>query len=276
MTFVEETACRDPRLYQIIRTPGYCRYGTTERTAPNLNHSVTGYAPIKYFMSPEDDANKQSYCDLILFRAAEVYLNYAEAKAELGEITQADVNLTIKPLRDRVGMPNLTIAGLTVDPYLVNVDYGGFRNPILLSDPNEAVILEIRRERAVELLGEGFRYYDLIRWAEGHSFEAPLQGMYFPGEGSYDLDGDGKADITLYSGDEVPASHAPQFFQLGSGIVLSNGTSGCVDNHKTSRTGWKWDEGKDYLYPIPVKDRTLTGGALTQNPGWPNTGVASE
>ena len=29
-----------------------------------------------------------------------------------------------------------------------------------------------------------------------------------------------------------------------------------------------WNEDKDYLYPIPTKDRVLTDGALTQNPGW--------
>ena len=276
MQFKQETSGRDPRLAQSIRTPGYCRYGTAERTAPNLNHSVTGYAPIKYFMAPEDDANKQSHCDLILFRAAEVYLNYAEAKAELGEITQADINLSIKPLRDRVGMPNLILSGLTVDPYLIDPAYAGYSNPILLNDPKEAVILEIRRERTIELLGEGFRYYDIIRWAEGHCFEAPLQGMYFPGEGSYDLDGDNVADVTLYSGDEAPSVHAAQLFKLGSGIILAKGTYGCVDNHQTSRSGWKWDETKDYLYPIPVKERSLTNGALTQNPGWPTTGVADD
>lgn len=276
MQFKEETSGRDPRLAQSIRTPGYCRYGTTTRFAPNLNHTVTGYAPIKYFMSPEDDANKQSYCDLILFRAGEVYLNYAEAKAELGDITQADINMSIKPLRDRVGMPNLTLAGLTVDPYLVDVNYGGFRNPILLADPKEAVILEIRRERAIELLGEGFRYYDLIRWGEGHCFESPLQGMYFPGEGDYDLDGDDIADVTLYVGEEAPAVHAPQTFRLGAGITLSKGTYGCVDNHQNSRPGWSWDDGKDYLYPIPQDELSLTGGALVQNPGWPTISVKKE
>ncbi len=273
MQFVEETAGRDPRLSQSIRTPGYCRPGTDVLLAPNLNHSITGYAPIKYFMSPEDDGTSQSYCDFILFRAAEVYLNYAEAKAELGEITQADINISIKPLRDRVGMPNLVMEGLTVDPYLLDVNYGGFRNPVLLNNPQEAVILEIRRERAIELLGEGFRYYDIIRWAEGHSFECPLQGMYFPGEGSYDLNGDGADDITLYVGDKAPATHADQLFKLDAGIVLSKGTSGYVDNHKTSRPGWTWDDTKDYLYPIPVKERSLTEGKLTQNPGWPNVGV---
>ena len=29
-----------------------------------------------------------------------------------------------------------------------------------------------------------------------------------------------------------------------------------------------WDETRDYFYPIPTDDRSLTGGALTQNPGW--------
>ena len=28
------------------------------------------------------------------------------------------------------------------------------------------------------------------------------------------------------------------------------------------------DETRDYFYPIPTDDRSLTGGALTQNPGW--------
>ena len=275
MKFVDEVKDRDPRLAQSIRTPGYCRLGTDTKIAPNLNHSVTGYAPIKYFMGPADDTYNQSYCDLILFRAAEVYLNYAEAKAELGTITQGDIDRSIKPIRERVGMPNLdkATANANPDPFLTNVAWGGFRNPVLLSDPNKGLILEIRRERAIELAGEGHRYYDIIRWAEGHVFEAPLLGMYFPGEGNYDLDEDGVNDITLYSGASAPAGSASSTFRIGSEIILSNGTSGCVDFHKDSRPGWTWDDGKDYYYPIPVKDRTLTGGALTQNPGW-NDGLS--
>ena len=273
MSFKEEVQNRDPRLAQSIRTPGYCRLGTETLFGPNLEHCVTGYSPIKYFMGPEDD--HESYCDLILFRAGEVYLNFAEAKAELGTITQADINRSIKPLRDRVGMPNLmmTTANANPDPFLTDAKWGGFSNPILLADPNKGLILEIRRERTIELLGEGFRYYDIIRWAEGHCFESPLLGMYFPGEGSYDLDGDEVPDVTLYSGGSAPEGHARATFKIGSEILLSEGTSGCIDFHKNSRTGWKWDDGKDYLYPIPIEDRTLTQGALTQNPGW-NDGLS--
>ncbi|MCR5560642.1 MAG: RagB/SusD family nutrient uptake outer membrane protein [Bacteroidales bacterium] len=270
MEFADETQNRDPRLAQTIRTPGYCRLGTTTRLAPNLKHSVTGYAPIKYFMGPSDDVSGQSYCDIILFRAAEVYLNYAEAKAELGTVTQADIDRTIKPLRDRVGMPNLnmTTANADPDPFLTNAAWGGYSNPVLLADANKGLILEIRRERTIELFGEGFRYYDVIRWAEGHVFEVPLYGMYFHGADSYDLDGDGVNDITLYTGDAAPVGHAPSTFKIGSEIKLSEGTSGYVDFHQDSRPGWTWNDGKDYYYPIPIKDRTLTGGVLTQNPGW--------
>ncbi len=272
--FVDEVKGRDPRLAQSIRTPGYCRLGTETRIAPNLNHCETGYAPIKYFMGPDDDAYQQSYCDLILFRAAEVYLNFAEAKAELGALTQADIDRSIKLLRDRVGMPNLDMdaANASPDPYLLAPETG-YPKVAAKNTANVGVILEIRRERTIELLGEGFRYYDIIRWAEGHAFEQPLLGMYFPGEGNYDLDEDGVDDVSLYTGGSAPQGSAANKFRIGSEILLSNGTSGCVNNHQKSRPGWTWNDGKDYYYPIPVEQRSLTGGVLTQNPGW-NDGLS--
>ena len=274
MVFTEEVKNRDPRLAQSIRTPGYCRLGTTARIAPNLNHCETGYAPIKYFMGTKDDTYNESYCDLILFRAAEVYLNFAEAKAELGSITQADIDRSIKLLRDRVGMPNLDMeaANASPDPYLL-APATGYPKVAAKNTSNVGVILEIRRERSIELLEEGFRYDDIIRWAEGHAFEQPLLGMYFPGEGNYDLDEDGVYDVTLYIGGSAPQGSAVNKYRIGSEILLSEGTSGCVDNHQKSRPGWTWDDGKDYYYPIPVEQRSLTGGALTQNPGW-NDGLS--
>ena len=269
MTFLQETVGRDPRLAQSIRTPGYCRLGTDIRLAPQLNNAVTGYAPIKYFMGPEDDTYQQSWCDVSLFRTAEVYLNYAEAKAELGTITQADLDRSIKPLRDRVGMPNLIMADANAspDPYLQD-KLTGYPKVALKNTANVGLILEIRRERTIELIQEGLRYYDVIRWAEGKTFECPLLGMYFPGEGSYDLDGDDKPDVTLYSGEKIPEGSASLAMKIGEDIILTKKTSGCIDFHQDTRVGWKWDDGKDYYFPIPVEDRSLTGGALTQNPGW--------
>jgi hypothetical protein len=46
-----------------------------------------------------------------------------------------------------------------------------------------------------------------------------------------------------------------------------------VDSHQKSRPGWTWNDERDYYYPIPVQERSLTGGALTQNPGW-NDGLS--
>ena len=90
--------------------------------------------------------------------------------------------------------------------------------------------------------------------------------MYFPGPGEYDLNGDGLMDILLYE-DVKPASTAPAQYKIGSAeFILSDGNSGYVNLFKNIQC--KWNDGRDYLYPIPSNERGLTGGALTQNPGW--------
>ncbi len=184
--------------------------------------------------------------------------------AEAGTISQSDIDMSINRIRDRVGMPHLKIAGLTVDPFLVNEAWGGYHNATLLADANEAVILEIRRERAVELAQEGFRYYDIIRWKEGLVFNAPFYGMYFPGVGAYDLDGNGTIDLEIYA--DAASSSAAVKSKLGKDIILSEGDHGMVVLH--GDIARNWNEDRDYLYPIPSDERNLTGGALTQNPGW--------
>lgn len=93
-------------------------------------------------------------------------------------------------------------------------------------------------------------------------------GMYFAGAGEYDLTGDGKADIVLYPKDtpKPPAQEGVVPFELEKDIFLSNVTSGYIDFHqKVERNGF--NEQRDYLYPIPIDERTLNNN-LTQNPGW--------
>ena len=200
MPFTEEVKDRDPRLAQSIRTPGYHRIGQTDILAPDLSVSVTGYQPVKFVQDPTDsggqvDRNDRSTCDLPVFRLAEVMLNFAEAKAELGTLTQADLDKSVNVIRDRVGMPHLNLAEANAnpDPYLASDDYG-YSN---VTGSNEGVILEIRRERAIELTQEGFRYDDLVRWKAGACIDQSIQGMYFPGAGEYDLSGDGAIDVIL-------------------------------------------------------------------------------
>ena len=103
MEFKDETANRDPRLAQSIRTPGYTRIGQSEVLAPSFGASSTGYQPVKFVQDPtanssNNDRTGSSDCDLPVFRYAEVLLNYAEAKAELGTLTQDDLDISINLL----------------------------------------------------------------------------------------------------------------------------------------------------------------------------------
>jgi hypothetical protein len=269
--FVEEVSDRDPRLAQSIRTPGYTRIGKTEVLPPDLGMTVTGYQPIKFVQDPTAsggnvDRNDRSTCDLPVFRYAEVLLNYAEAKAEMDALTPEDIKISVKLIRDRAGMPNLDMhaANAAPDWYLSSPEYG-YTN---VTGSNKGVILEIRRERAIELTQEGFRFNDLVRWKAGYCIDQELYGMYFGQAGEYDLTGDGVTDVILYESG-TPKPSAPtgvQVYLIGEDIILSEGNRGYIDYHKNiERT--KFSEVRDYLYPIPINERSLNRN-LTQNPGW--------
>ncbi len=263
MQFAEECKDRDPRLAQSIRTPGYMRIGGSTTLLPDFSGSVTGYQQIKYVTGTDCDSYNISYNDLIIFRMGEVYLNFAEALAELGTLTQEDLDKSINRLRSRAGMPDMNKdeANANPDPYLMSPEtgYPG------VEGPDMGVILEIRRERTVELAQEGFRYYDIVRWKEGQAFNRQFYGMYFPGPGEYDLDGDGTMDLYLWK-DHQGSTTASVEYEISKDIFLSDGDSGYVTPHPEKQE--KWVEERDYYYPIPIDDRSLTGGVLTQNPGW--------
>ena len=267
MNFIDETKNRDPRLSQSIRVPGYKRMGEELTASPDFKVTFSGYHPDKYLTTTDQDTNNASDIDLILWRAAEIYLNYAEALAEVGELTQADLDMTINLIRKRAGVNaslSLNDANANPDPFLTDPAWGGYQSPVLLSDPNMGVILEIRRERAIELCQEGHRYYDLMRWKEGKVFELPFYGMYFPGPGVYDVDNNGTDDLEIFT--ETASSKAAATKKLNDEIFLTDDQGGLVWLHKTIIRNW--NENKDYLYPIPTDDRNLSKGALTQNPGW--------
>ena len=268
MPFLEEVQDRDPRLAQSIRTPGYHRIGETELLAPDLSVSVTGYQPIKFVQEPtasggQVDRNDRSTCDLPAFRYGEVLLNFAEAKAELGTLTQADLDKSVNKIRERAGMPALELAAANAnpDPYMTSDEYG-FSN---VSGANQGVILEIRRERAVELMQEGFRWDDLVRWAAGPCIDQSIEGMYFAGAGQFDFNGDGAVDVILYNaGEAKPEVSDAQIYEIGTDLILSEGDHGYLDYHaNVRRTAFN----EDYLYPIPLNERSLNHN-LTQNPGW--------
>ena len=262
--------------------PGYKRIGATDVTPVSFAAATTGYQIIKWVSTPASDGYNKSQNDIPLFRAAEVMLNFAEAKAELGTLTQADLDKSVKKIRERVGMPNIDLATANAnpDPYLEAAETG-YPN---VSGANKGVILEIRRERTIELLAEGFRYDDLIRWKEGKTFERQFKGMVVPKLDDTkhfvvcDLNGNGKADaedVCVYEGNiedikaNAEVADIKQFLKLGVNLYLANGANGGnIIVHDLANTQRKWNEDRDYLYPIPQDQITLYGGVIKQNPGW--------
>ncbi|MEE1287945.1 MAG: RagB/SusD family nutrient uptake outer membrane protein [Bacteroidaceae bacterium] len=266
--YVEECKNRDPRMAQTIHTPGYIQYGETKTYPVDLKQSSTGYKYIKYVMEKKYNTWDASLVCLPIFRMGEVLLNFAEAKAELGTLTQADLDKSINVLRDRVGMPHLDMATANANPCA----YMEKCYPNVSQSANKGVIMEIRRERLIETPLEGLHYWDIMRWREGKAFTQPYLGIYFPGPGKYDMTGSGKASINLMEeGQTGGGGIGVTKLYLGSDVILTNGTLGNMWAFST--LNFQFDENKDYLYPIPTNERVLTNGALTQNPGW-NDGLS--
>lgn len=255
--FYDEVQNRDPRLAQTIRTPGYSRVGQTAVTPVDFESTMTGYQPVKGLNNPNMDGSSQSYKDLILFRFGEVLLNYAEAKAELGNITQTDIDNSINKLRDRVEMVHLSLSEANSNPDVYQANL--YPN---VSGTNKGVILEIRRERRIELVMENdLRWEDLMRWKEGHLLADPFLGTYFPGTGFYNLDRQGSNEIEIYAG-QKPDFTGPYQLPVSE---LDEATKG---NILTNRNINKvFVENRDYLWPLPTDQLTLNPN-LVQNPNW--------
>jgi hypothetical protein len=173
--------------------------------------------------------------------------------------------MSINLLRDRAGMPNMTMTTAT-DPFQ-QTKYPGV----------SAVLLEIRRERRVEMALEGYRYDDLMRWKAGKLLEEEPKGIYFDGLGKHDLTGDGIEDIVLLSESESIPDPKEQnslgttlvYYKAGNpgesvGVFLSNGNSGHIITVNERGT---FQEPKYYYRPVPAAQVTLNPN-LTQIFGW--------
>ncbi|NCC10663.1 MAG: RagB/SusD family nutrient uptake outer membrane protein [Bacteroidia bacterium] len=187
--FIEMFADRDPRMAETFVYPNFIVPGDKNPTFAKITFG--GLAQLKFYPREVDlrQGWNLNYTDLPIYRYAETLLIYAETKAELGTINQADLDLSINKLRDRVNMPHLKL-DVTVDPFLEE------QYPLVNGD-KKAVLLEIRRERRVELACEGFRYDDVKRWGAGRLLEKSFEGIYIPALGAIDLSGDGEPDIAV-------------------------------------------------------------------------------
>ncbi len=262
MVFASEVQNRDLRLQQTIRMGNYKRIsgGVQIPGPPVFSYTYTGYQPIKWCLDDmyydAGSLNTNSICQM---RYAEILLNYAEAQAELGKITAADWTTTIGALRNRAGITTgLTSLPTVADPYLMAKYFPDISDPVLL---------EIRRERGIELALEGFRFADLIRWKHGELLLQPWNGFYVPSLNTpLDLNNDGIKDVAFYKTTlPSPVVAGVTYINVAADPQkLSNGTYG--ELHWLDNISRDWQDYK-YLYPIPYADLQLNP-KLKQNPGW--------
>jgi hypothetical protein len=273
-TFAQEFVNRDYRLMQTIAYPGFARVQDTRPYIQRLNKNFTGYHQLKGYVNVTDNTVLGS-TDFPVIRYAEVLLTYAEAAAELGSITQTDVDNTINKIRSRAGVAPLSLADANSNPDLVQAA----KYPDV-SGADKGVILEVRRERRVEFALEGYRFDDLMRWHAGKLLENIPVGMYFPAFGQYDMTGDGIADIILVDKSTViPPDDQKIKNALGVALVyytagnfgddvtvyLKNGANG--GTLVTEISPRQFIEPKYYYRPIPYTQVVLNP-ALTQIYGW--------
>lgn len=263
-TFEAELENRDPRLLQTVATPKDGEYTyylqgkpsmiakviTSKDGAKKFGTSSTGYAIAKYYNPSEyTSAHHQGTLDAPIFRYAEILLIRAEAGAELGKDPELDK--TVNALRARVGFTAKLTANPAEDPKLVA------QYPII-KGPDANLIREIRRERRIEMFGEGLRYSDLMRWACGKLLEAPRRG-FIP-------------DPTLYTADEMKVFQTGQTVNdkgetTDAGIALFN--DGSLDLYsKRVKAPAVFEDPKHYLFSIPLNELSLNPNLKPNNPGW--------
>ncbi|MEO6684245.1 MAG: RagB/SusD family nutrient uptake outer membrane protein, partial [Ginsengibacter sp.] len=265
--FMEEVKNRDKRLKQTIRTKGYTRIngGQQVMSPPLFSHTYTGYQPIKWVNADMSlDGGSRSNSLIPIIRYAEVLLNFAEAKAELGSLTDEDWAASIGLLRKRAGITNgLNNKPVIVDAYLKSTFYPNINDP---------VILEVRRERGIELALEGLRFYDVIRWKLGELFTKTWNGMYVSQLNTpIDLNEDGVLDVGFVNGNASNPVAGVTYINVAQNVggqvnsmQLSEGNKGEIIWLNNIPRVWS---DRMYLYPIPEND-LLMNPKLGQNPNW--------
>lgn len=278
----------DPRLHVFLKAPGQTNVfknmdAQTDQAVPvepaprildtDARKYTTGYT-IRKGGSFDKAQCGGGHCTTatIGFRATEALLNYIEAQYMLtGDINSGHILEYWKTVRAAAGFtdesqnPATTIAA--TDMSQETLDWGAYSAGELLTD---ATLYNIRRERRCELLGESFRWMDLIRWRaldqliqkpyfiEGfHLWNTPMQAWY----NAEELIADGSSSATVSN---VSQSEYLRPYQRN------------MTSNNLHRDGFTWTMAH-YLQPMPLKQFLLTApdhatmelSPLYQNPGWP-------
>lgn len=256
------------------RCPGQNWGASLTPSSPNLTTdsrvaymcSRTGYYTWKHYDMWEFSTGSSAYCtsDKPIFKIEEILLNYAEAAWELGLFDQTVADKTINLLRDRAGVSPMNVSMITSDfdpmrdkgnaPWWTGKG-GKFGNYEV--DP---VLWEIRRERQIELFGEGFGFYDIRRWAKAAYYvnRQPC-GMWIEAN-----DNPYGTKASKYSGNFVDYE---TIMTVGQASGENNNVgSGWIYTYPSPLTKGGWLD-TYYLMMVPTNEIVLNP-KLTQNPGY--------
>lgn len=227
-------AVRDKRLANLTDPYVYCKGMTWTRAGAGAMDATTGYGVCKYDNTEMPVYNRitigQNYTCGPIYWLSVILCEYAEAKAELGTLTDNDLNQSLNKLYERAGLPHQTVSSLNS-----------------ISDPANnmgvsSLIWEVRRCRRCELMCDNnFRYWDLIRW---HQLEL--------------LDTENHPNTML--GANMTASTAFTDPKLAAELKFTNG-------YLNGSLGVRRYDKKYYLYPLP-QDQLNLNKKMSQNPGW--------
>jgi len=217
---------------------------------PDLLTIGGGYGGRK-FVGEEERSEYQCAFDYLHIRLPEMLLTYAEATYELnGSISDTELNNTINVIRKRAHIANLTNS--------------------LVSSNGLNMLEEIRRERAIELFGEGFRINDLCRWGIAEKELArPICSFYVSYNGTpTDIATSANPvnpskmiyDASIYAGYILTEEQAQSTYTAGMPTVKPGAI---ITTKSTDRIFSK----RDYLQPIPTNEIALNH-ELNQNPLW--------
>lgn len=239
------------------RLPVFNWSGTMNWMSPNIigpgqgpMGSYSGYYMWRHYNTWDTNSNMTwtNTCDKPIFYIEEVLLNYAEAMFETGQFSQLVADETINKLRVRAGVDQMVYSE-------IDSNFDPKRDQTV--DP---VLWEIRRERMVELMGEGFGFQDIRRWKKGEWFINQEQMGCYIKKADYvkAKDKDGKPDgVTIADG------------WAALKLINRDGTEATAEGYLKrfkveNGKGWK---DAYYLFPIPLNDLALNE-SLTPNPGW--------
>ena len=237
LSIANALAVRDGRLAQTIDP--YLAFAGCMHARENSDPlaSNTGYTICK-FINPgmtynENTLDGSNFTCAPLYWLAEIYLNYAEARAERNLLDNNDMKMTLNKLYKRAGLPEQTVESLSgmTDP----------ANNMGVSN----LLWEIRRCRRCELMFDNYiRYWDLIRW---HQLEL--------------------LDTTKYPAIAMGANVSNAPADLTASVIVTDGYIDAARN--TASTSVRTFTEREYLDPIGTSQLKLNK-ELTQNPGWGN------